>query len=130
MRKEIVLKGPSAVGSTVTNVDNSTWFSTTPILSEILVLRPWILQLDKSLTKVLWICKIIQQKLFSILNFDKTSILSELSYKVLSDKSLPFSVMINEKSQLSTMAHLLFSHSDRLICYGLLGCWLAKVNVY
>lgn len=97
MRKEIVLKGPSAVGSTVSNVDNSTWFSTTPILSEILVLRPWILQLDKSLTKVLWICKIIQQKLFSILNFDKTSILSELSYKVLSDKSLPFSVIINEK---------------------------------
>lgn len=59
MRKE-----PAVVKCRVTVVDAFTWFSTVLGLSEVLVFTPWILQLDDSLTKILWICEAIQQKLF------------------------------------------------------------------
>lgn len=57
-------KGPAVVKCTVTVVDAFTWFSTVLGLSKVLVFTPWILQLDDSLTKILWIYEAIQQKLF------------------------------------------------------------------
>lgn len=57
-------KGPAVVKCTVTIADAFTWFSTVLGLSEVLVFTPWILQLDDSLTKILWIYEAMQQKLF------------------------------------------------------------------